>query len=117
MPLKAIEPVLSTDNVKRDIEWHAKYTGFTFSFGDESYAGVSREGQCIHLQWHHNNDDDPVLPSVIKLFVDDIDPYIHEFIERGTISEDNIRRNTPWGTHEFGFFDLNKNAIYIVQDV
>jgi hypothetical protein len=24
--------------------------------------------------------------------------------------------NTPWKTNEFGFYDLNNNAIFIVED-
>jgi hypothetical protein len=24
--------------------------------------------------------------------------------------------NNPWNTHEFGFFELNKNAIFIMED-
>lgn len=117
MSFKRIDPLLSTDDIKRDLEWFKKYMGFEYSFGDQTYAGVTRDGQCIHLQWHHNNADDPVLPTVIKIFVDDINPYIEEFLGRGTITEDRIDRNTPWGTDEFGFYDLNKNAIYIVQDL
>ncbi|MFD2565820.1 glyoxalase/bleomycin resistance/extradiol dioxygenase family protein [Pseudotenacibaculum haliotis] len=116
--LRQIEPVLPSQNIKRDIEWYEKHTGFTLAFGDDMYAGLKREHLYIHLQWHADNEQDPLLGgSVIKIFVEDIEPIYKEFVERGTIQPEKLRMNTPWGTHEFGFFDLNKNAIFIVQDI
>ena len=71
----------------------------------------------LHLQWHADTEEDPLLGgSVIKIFVDDIEPIFKEFMGRGTVTANKLRRNTPWGTHEFGFYDLNGNAIFIVQD-
>ena len=81
------------------------------------YAGLRRDGLTIHLQWHAGTDDDPVNGgSVIRIFVKDIEPIFEDFVKRGTVSKDKLQRNTPWGTHEFGFFDLNQNAIFIVED-
>ena len=113
-----IEPVLPSQDIERDVKWHEKYTGFSYTFGDHMYAGLKREELCIHLQWHADNEDDPLLGgSVIKIFVKDIEPIFEEFVKRGTIKSDKLHRNTPWNTHEFGFYDLNKNAIFIVQDI
>lgn len=36
---------------------------------------------------------------------------------KGTITKEKLRLNTPWGTHEFAFYDSNKNPIYILQDL
>ena len=113
-----IEPVLPSQDIQRDLVWHEKYTGFKYKFGDDMYAGMERDGLYIHLQWHADTEEDPLLGgSVIKIFVKDIQPIFEEFVKRGTISKDKLRENTPWGTHEFGFYDLNKNAIFVVQDV
>ena len=113
-----IEPVLPSQDIERDLVWHQQYTGFTKSFGDTMYAGIVRDQLCIHLQWHADNEEDPLLGgSVIKIFVQDLTPFVDEFLQRGTITSDKVHKNTPWGTHEFGFFDLNKNAIYFVQDL
>lgn len=118
MKIKGIEPVLPSSDIESDIKWFNKHTGFKYSFGDDMYSGISRDGVCIHLQWHANNAEDPLLGgSVIKIFVEDIKPWFEEFVERKTIQPEKLRMNTPWGTHEFGFYDLNKNAIFIVQDV
>jgi len=116
--IRGIEPVLPSQNIIRDVEWYEQYTGFEYSSGDKMYAVLKRESQFIHLQWHAGNDDDPLLDgSVIKIFVHDITPFFEEFVKRGTIQSEKLIKNTPWGTHEFSFYDLNKNAIFFVQDV
>lgn len=116
--LRQIEPVLPSQNIRKDIQWHEKYTGFTVLHADDMYAVLKREHLYIHLQWHADTKDDPLLGgSVIKIFVKDIQPIFEEFIERGTITSKKLRMNTPWKTHEFGFYDLNKNAIFVVQDI
>lgn len=113
-----IEPVLPSQNIKRDIAWYQKFVGFELVFGDDMYAGLKRDHICLHLQWHADTKDDPLLGgSVIKIFVKDIIPLVDEFVDRRTIQREQLRKNTPWGTHEFGFYDLNNNAIFFVQDV
>jgi hypothetical protein len=113
-----IAPVLPTANMARDLNWYDKYTGFQKSFGDHMYAGLSRDGLSIHLQWHADTHDDPLLGgSVIRIFVEDIHQWFTEFEKRGTVTRKKLRLDTPWGTHEFGFYDLNRNAIFIVQNV
>ncbi|MEQ8807726.1 MAG: glyoxalase/bleomycin resistance/extradiol dioxygenase family protein [Imperialibacter sp.] len=113
-----IIPVLPSLDIQRDIEWYDKYAGFSYCFGDNGYAGLRRENLEFHLQFNHGNEEDPITGgSVMKIFVADIKPYFQEFMERGTITKEKLRMNTPWGTHEFGFYDLNHNAIFVVQDV
>ena len=116
MEFKGIVPVLPSQDIARDVDWHAKRTGFEWFFGDHMYAGVSREKLTLHLQWHADTDEDPLLGgSVVRIFVDDIEPIFKEFVERGTVGKEKLRRFTDWNTHEFGFYDLNKNAIFIVE--
>ena len=82
------------------------------------YAILHRENQSIHLQWHADTQDDPLNGgSVIRVFVRNIKPIFNEFVERGTVDRDKLTFNTPWKTNEFGFFDLNINAIFIVEDI
>ena len=114
----AIEPVLPSLDIARDLVWYKKHTGFEPVSYNEMYAVLSRDSITIHLQWHADTEADPLLGgSVIKIFVDDIIPYYDEFLERKTISEDKLHRNTTWSTHELGFYDLNKNAIFFVEDI
>jgi len=35
-------------------------------------------------------------------------------VERKTVLPDKLRRNTPWGTDEFGCYDLNGNGVFFV---
>jgi hypothetical protein len=116
--LLQIMPVLPSQNIERDIAWYREKTGFEVYFSDEMYAILYRENLVIHLQWHADTSDDPLLGgSVIRIFVKNIKPLFDEFVGRGIVTHDKFRENTPWRTNEFGFFDLNKNAIFIVEDI
>ena len=115
--LLTISPVLPSANIERDILWYRENTGFECIYADDMYAVLRRNHHCIHLQWHADTEDDPLLGgSVIKIFVKNIRILFEEFVGRGTVNRNKLRLNTPWKTHEFGFYDLNNNAIFIVQD-
>lgn len=116
--LSGIVPVLPSANLERDVKWYNDFTGFESYFIDKKYAGLSRDGLKLHLQWHENNADDPLYAgSIIRIFVHDIQSIFNEFVERGTVGIEKLMRNTPWSTHEFGFYDLNNNAIFLVQEI
>ena len=114
--LLTICPVFSTSELERDIAWYKKHIGFNLTYQEEGYTVLNRDTIWIHLQWHHDNEEDPVHGSVIKIFVDNIHPIFQEMVERGIVTKNKLRLNTPWKTHEFGFYDMNKNAIFFVQD-
>lgn len=116
--LISIIPVLPSANIKRDVAWYKEKIGFAEYFSDSMYAVLYRDHITIHLQWHADTADDPLLGgSVIRINVKNINSIIEEFIERGTVTPDAFKTNTPWNTNEFGFFDLNRNAIFIMEDV
>lgn len=109
-------PVIPSADIERDLKWYEAHAGFTQIFVANGYAGMSRENMHIHLQWYADTEDDPLLGgSVVKIFVEAIDSLFEELVKRGTVSEDKINRNTAWGTNEFGFYDLNQNAIIFVE--
>ncbi|MTB53623.1 glyoxalase/bleomycin resistance/extradiol dioxygenase family protein [Lewinella sp. W8] len=111
-------PVLPTEDMARDVAWYAEKTGFTKVGGDDMYAILQRENLELHLQWHANTEDDPLLGgSVVRIHVENILPIFEEFVQRGTVSPQKLRMGTDWGTNEFGFYDPNKNAIFIMEDV
>ena len=113
-----VSPVLPSQDIDRDVEWYSAHLGFRLLHKDEMYAVIRRENICLHLQWHADTPDDPLLGgSVIKIFVEDIDPVFEEMVGKGVIHPDKLRRNTAWNTHEFGLYDLNGNAIFFVQDI
>lgn len=115
--LLSIVPVLPSEDIERDVAWYAEKTGFVCKGHDGMYAVLKRRDLYIHLQWHSGTASDPLLGgSVVRIFVKNIHPIFNEFVERGTVDEEKLRMDTAWGTHEFGFYDLNKNAIFIVED-
>ncbi|MGK0365588.1 MAG: hypothetical protein ACI85O_002654 [Saprospiraceae bacterium] len=82
------------------------------------YAGIQRDSLSLHLQWHAGSSEDPILGgSVVKFFVENIQALFEKFVERGIVLPDKLRRSTPWNTHEFGFYDLNNNAIFFVENI
>lgn len=120
--LIGIIPVLPSADLARDIAWYNEKTGFECVYRTEphepGYAVLLRDGLCIHLQWHADTTDDPLLGgSVIRIFVKNIKPLFDEFVARGTVRPDDFKANTPWRTNEFGFFDLNHNAIFVMEDL
>jgi hypothetical protein len=113
-----IIPVLPSLNIAGDIAWYKEKTGFETYFSDNMYAVLYRDNLTIHLQWHADTADDPLLGgSVCRINVKNIKSLFDEFVERGTVTPDKFKVNTPWKTHEFGFYDLNQNAIFIMEDI
>lgn len=114
----AVTPVLPSGDIARDILWYKEKTGFEEVFSDRMYAVLKRNGFYLHLQWHADTDDDPLLGgSVIRIFVKNIRPLFDEFVSRGTVGNDRFVASTAWGTNEFGFYDLNRNAVFMVEDI
>lgn len=113
-----VQPVLPSSDVHRDVAWYQEKTGFQVLFADTMYAVLYRKTVAIHLQWHADTEDDPLLGgSVIRIFVKDVKSIFDEFVKRGTVKPDAFKANTPWQTNEFGFYDLNRNALFIVEDI
>lgn len=114
----SIIPVLPSQDINRDTKWYEDQVGFTTLWKDDMYAIMQRESFTTHLQWHTDSDDDPLLGgSVIRIMVEDIHSIFEEFYQRKTVKKEKLRLNTPWNTNEFGFYDLNNNAIFIVEDI
>ena len=113
-----ISPVLPSQDIDRDVDWYIAKVGFSLLHKDKMYAVLRRENLCLHLQWHADTEEDPLLGgSVIKIFVKNLRPIFEELVERGTVTEDKLRLKTAWHTNEFGFYDLNRNAIFFVEDI
>lgn len=116
MKILQVVSVLPSQDIARDTEWYRDRVGFETAWNDSMYAVLRRGDVWLHLQWHADTDDDPLLGgSVIRIMVENIDDALDEFVGRRTVTRDKLRRDTPWGTHEFGFFDLNRNGIFVVE--
>ena len=65
--LLEISPVMPSQDIDRDVEWYENYVGFQLVHKDDMYAVLRRKHLFIHLQWHADTEDDPLLGgSVIK---------------------------------------------------
>lgn len=110
-------PVLPSQHIARDVAWYNEKLGFECLHSDDLYAVLYRENLMLHLQWHADTPDDPLLGgSVVRIYVKNIKPLFEEFVARGTVAPDKFRSNTAWKTNEFGFYDLNNNAIFVLED-
>jgi len=116
--LIGIVPVLPSSAIQRDISWYQEKVGFEPVSADKMYAILKKDEHYIHLQWHADTEEDPLLGgSVIRVFVKNIQPLFKEFVKRGTVKKNNLKLNTDWKTNEFGFYDLNNNAIFLVEEI
>lgn len=110
-------PVLPSSDMERDIDWYKAKMGLEVYSSDAMYAVLYRGKLCLHLQWHADTDEDPLLRgSVVRIYVKNIKPIFDDFVGRGTVQTGKLKMNTPWATNEFGFYDLNNNAIFIMED-
>jgi catechol 2,3-dioxygenase-like lactoylglutathione lyase family enzyme len=124
--IDAVHPVLMSRDVVASIQFF-QHLGFRELFRDSPtdtrYAGVSRDGVEIHLQWHapeqwrHNAD----LPTY-RFLVSDVDQLYAELLESGALPSATGRQspwaapgNTPWGTREFHFRDPDGNGLQFYQ--
>lgn len=112
-----IIPVLPSADIARDVAWYQEKLGMTADEVDSMYAVLYRDRFVLHLQWHADTPEDPLLGgSVVRVLVRNIQPLFEELVQRGTVKPEDFRSHTPWRTNEFGFFDLNRNAIFIMED-
>ena len=105
-------PVLHVPDVKAAAAFYRDVLGFTWDFGDASYAVVWRDNSAIHFV------RDDGKPNGVHLFqwVRDVDAYYREVRGRGAVvaSEPADR---PYGIREFGVQDLNGLGIVFRQDI
>jgi len=111
--LKQIHPVLPVKNVSKAVDFYVN------NLGDEpSYAGVSRDGIEIHLQWHDEKEwttgiDRPML----RIYVDHIQQLFDEYKTKAIFHQNTSLKETPWRTKEFAFYDLYSNGLTFYRDL
>lgn len=116
-----IQPVLPVRDVARAVDFYVDKLGFEVAFQDDpqapQYAGLRRDGQELHLQWHAESDFQGVIdqPS-IRFHVYDTDALFEDIKARGGIPEGKAVHPTTWGTREFEFYDPDGNALFFYQD-
>jgi catechol 2,3-dioxygenase-like lactoylglutathione lyase family enzyme len=120
--IQSVHPVLMASDLAASLKFYDDL-GFALAFQDDpdqpKYAGMSRDGVEIHLQWA--GPDQWAYPTdrpVYRFVVTDVDAIYAEFVESGRINADTGQgspwaapANTPWGTREFHLRDPGQNGL------
>ena len=105
-------PVLHVPDVIAAATFYRDVLGFTWDFGDDTYAVVWRDNSAIHFV------RDDRTPDGVHLFqwVRDVDAYYREILEHGAVVASEPM-DQPYGIREFGIEDLNGVRIVFGQDI
>ena len=94
------------------LSFYTQQLGFTLTFDDEAdppnYVGFRRDAVELHMQFQFEHE---MSTTRLRLLVDDPDGLLNEYRQRGIECTANGIRDTPWGTREFAFYDLDRNAL------
>ena len=105
-------PVLHVADVETTAIFYRDVLGFTWDFGDETYAVVWRDNSAIHFVKDDRN------PTGVHLFqwVKDVDAYHREIVGRGAVIAQEPT-DQPYGIRELGVRDINGMGIVFGQDI
>lgn len=104
--------VIRVRDVRATAEYYRDTLGFTFDFGDATYAVVWRENAAVHLM----RGDDERHGFYLFFWVEDVDALYREFAERGA---DIVAppETYPYGLREFTVVDCNCTRLQFAMDV
>jgi predicted enzyme related to lactoylglutathione lyase len=105
-------PVLHVADVETTAAFYRDVLGFSWDFGDETYAVVWRDNSAIHFVKDDRNPDGVHLFQWVK----DVDAYYREIVGRGAAVVGEPA-NQPYGIREFGMQDINGIGIVFGQEV
>ena len=120
---KDVIPILDVRNISRALDYYVEKLGFQVEFryteDPDNYAGIYRDSVYLHMQCQH--EDEFVTGTAgrlrVRIIVDDPDTLYHEYKAKGIFTSDVQIRDTAWGTREFGFRDLDGNALIFYRDL
>ena len=104
-------PVLHVRDVEALAAWFRDVLGFTWDFGDATYAVVWRDNSAVHFV------RDDTEPAGLHLFqwVRDADAVHAEIVARG--ADASAPRDQPYGLREFSVTAPNGLRIVFAQDI
>ena len=118
----SLHPVIPVRDMGTALEFYEGKLGFEKVFDDApeggapiSYAGVSRGGLCLHLQTMAPGEN-PTMP-LMRIAVENIEPLYEEYKAKGLVGPRGQLEAKPWGSKDFGVYDLNKAALVFYEDV
>lgn len=105
-------PVLHVPDVSATAAFYRDVLGFTWDFGDETYAVVWRDNSAIHFV----RDDGGSRGVHLFQWVRDVDACYREIVERGA-DMGGEPEDRPYGVREFSVRDINGVQIVFGQDI
>ena len=120
--LQAVQPVLMSRDVAASVRFYERL-GFALRFQDAPvaprYAGVTRDGVELHLQWQDESQwASHVDRPTYRFLVGDVDQLYLEFRGNGASADQPggtspwlVPADTPWGTREFHLRDPDGNGL------
>ena len=118
----SLHPVIPVRDMAAALGFYEGKLGFRKVFDDAvesgasiSYAGVSRGGLCLHLQTMAPGES-PTMP-LIRIAVEDIEPLYEEYRAKDLIHPGGHLEAKPWGSKDFGLYDLNNAALVFYEDL
>lgn len=119
--LKAVHPVLPTKDVRASIAFCVERLGFKLHGQDlpsePRYAVVGRDNVELHLQRHDPAEWAAVERPMLRFDVPAIEKLFEEYQRAAVFHEGTALRETPWGTHEFAFFDPDHSGLTFYRDL
>jgi uncharacterized glyoxalase superfamily protein PhnB len=121
--LKNAIPILDVRDMDRALNYYVERLGFQVEFRYEAdpsnYAGVIRDGVCLHMQWQHEDEFNKGTAGRlrVRILVNNPDALFEEYRSKGIVNAGTQLRDTDWGTREFGFRDLDGNGLTFYRDL
>jgi catechol 2,3-dioxygenase-like lactoylglutathione lyase family enzyme len=119
--LQEVNPVLPARDVSAAIEFYVGRLGFSLlgqdAPSDPRYAVIRRDRVVLHIQWQDPKEwhagDRPMLRFVVPA----VQALFDEYKDKDVFHERTALRDTPWGTREFAFYDLDRNGLTFYCDL
>lgn len=119
--LHTVHPVLPVRDMVASLRYYVEKLGFTIAFADDQhkpmYAGITRDGIEIHLQWHDASNWKQMNASSLRFVTRDIEALYKEYESQDVFHTNTSLKETPWGTREFAFYDPDMNGLTFYIDV
>jgi catechol 2,3-dioxygenase-like lactoylglutathione lyase family enzyme len=118
--LVVVHPVLASRDVAASVAFYVTRLGFRLlgqdAPTDPRYAVIRRDDVELHLQWSDPSDWAPGDRPMYRFVVPEIQALFDEYEDRGVFHEHTALHDTPWGTREFAFYDLDRNGLTFYRD-
>lgn len=119
--LDSVQPVLPSKDVAAAARYSVDRLGFRLAGQDRPvdprYAVITRDQVELHLQWHDPAEWSAVERPMLRFGVPEVEALFEDYRDQGVFHDRTALRETPWGTVEFAFYDLDGNGLTFYRDV